>query len=958
MNARPMDWTIWLRQQRHRAVRIQLGTILVLGLVGVVASLWRWWSGFGYTFTLPIYIIAYIVVVLLTILPSVRDEWRAYGFIVMLYGFGVFSLYSGWLAGGGRQFLLALTVVATVLATPRAGIITAIVSMVTYLAFALAFGQNWLVLRELPNPVSVSPIIVEGIGFTMTIIMTATSQWFFGKALRAANAANQEALQARTLLDERAQDLETANRLLSTSIASFHNIVERGIDGILIIDRQEVVRFANQAAGVFFARQPEQLIGSSSPFSIASAQNAALEISGKGASPQVAEVRVVETEWEGQSAYMALLHDITERRQAEDALRASEQKFRGFIEQSSEGFALIDENGKVVEWNQAQEQISGLSRTDAIGMALWDIQSEMVAPERRKPGDDERIKKIVLDIVRTGQFPPYMSGIEAEVHRPDGKRVFVQQSLFPIATQKGYRLGAIARDVTERKHSEQALRASEARFRALTENASDMILILDTEGVIQYASSSVQRVMGYAPEGLIGQSVFTLLHPEDAAQMRTAWPYLLEQLVTHAETTHARIRHADGTWHIHEGVGRNLLSEPAIAGLVLNTRDITEREQAEEAIRISQQRLSVLIERSPLAVIEWDLDFRVVAWNPAAEQLYGYRAEEVIGRYAVEIMAPEVVRNQIPDYSEQLEQQKHDILAQKGDQHRIVTNYTKDGRPFICEWFYTLLVDAKGDPFGVATIGMDITERKHLEAEREALIAELEVKNAELERFAYTVSHDLKSPLITIGGFTGFLEKDALSGNTERVKADITQVNDAVAKMQHLLDELLELSRIGRIMNPPEAVPFEAIAREAVEAVHGRIEAHGIQVEIALGLPVVFGDQTRLVEVVQNLVDNACKFMGEQPHPRIEIGVRESGDGPVFFVRDNGIGIDPQYHDKIFGLFDKLDPQSEGTGIGLALVKRIIEIHGGKIWIESQLEEGTTFYFTLPLPSNEWKKEI
>jgi DNA-binding LacI/PurR family transcriptional regulator/signal transduction histidine kinase len=244
----------------------------------------------------------------------------------------------------------------------------------------------------------------------------------------------------------------------------------------------------------------------------------------------------------------------------------------------------------------------------------------------------------------------------------------------------------------------------------------------------------------------------------------------------------------------------------------------------------------------------------------------------------------------------------------------------------------------------------EIVERKQAEKMQETLIAELEAKNTELERFTYTVSHDLKSPLITIGGFVGFLEKDALAGDVERVQADMVHINDAVGKMQQLLGELLELSRIGRRMNPPEVLAFDEIAREAVTVVRGRIEARGVVVEIAPGLPSVYGDRARLVEVVQNLVDNACKFMGDQPRPWIEIGMRQTGEGPAFYVRDNGVGIAAQYHDKVFDLFEKLDPQSEGTGVGLAIVKRVIETHGGKIWIESVgAASGATFYFTLPV---------
>jgi DNA-binding LacI/PurR family transcriptional regulator/signal transduction histidine kinase len=241
----------------------------------------------------------------------------------------------------------------------------------------------------------------------------------------------------------------------------------------------------------------------------------------------------------------------------------------------------------------------------------------------------------------------------------------------------------------------------------------------------------------------------------------------------------------------------------------------------------------------------------------------------------------------------------------------------------------------------------EISDRKQAEATQQTLIAELGTKNAELERFTYTVSHDLKSPLITIGGFTGFLEQDALAGNLERVQSDIVHINMAVGRMQQLLDELLNLSRIGRHVNPPEEASFEAIACEAVELVRGRSAAHGVTIEIMSGMPNVRGDRARLVEVVQNLVDNACKYMGAQPYPQVEIGVRQADDKMIFYVRDNGIGIDPQYHEKVFGLFDKLDSTSEGTGVGLALVKRIVETHGGRIWIESEVGAGSTFCFTL-----------
>ncbi|NWG05734.1 MAG: GAF domain-containing protein [Chloroflexi bacterium] len=235
-------------------------------------------------------------------------------------------------------------------------------------------------------------------------------------------------------------------------------------------------------------------------------------------------------------------------------------------------------------------------------------------------------------------------------------------------------------------------------------------------------------------------------------------------------------------------------------------------------------------------------------------------------------------------------------------------------------------------------------------AARKSLIAELESKNKELERFTYTVSHDLKSPLFTIRGFLGYLEQDVLAGDHERVKSDMRRIIDATDKMQLLLNELLELSRVGRLRNESVYVPFEELAREAVELVQGRIMKRGIVVQIAPNLPVVHGDRQRLLEVLQNLVDNAAKFMGDQAEPRIEIGQSgEEGGKPVFYVKDNGVGIPSEHYDRIFGLFNKLDVKTEGTGIGLALVKRIVEVHGGRIWVQSEAGLGSTFFFTLPV---------
>ena len=384
------------------------------------------------------------------------------------------------------------------------------------------------------------------------------------------------------------------------------------------------------------------------------------------------------------------------------------------------------------------------------------------------------------------------------------------------------------------------------------------------------------------------------------------------------------------------GVATMILFVAAAAGYAYRTRQSDERRRAEGEIRVREALLSESQRVASLG--HYVLDVATGRWtsSDALDTVFGIGPayERDLGGWAT-LVHPEERDEMTAYFGSHVIAGGHPF----DKEYRIVR--ASDGAERWVHGLGQVERDAAGTPLRMFGTIQDVTDRRTLEEG-------LRQRNSELARFVYTVSHDLKSPLVTIRTFLGFLEQDRKLGDETRIENDLDFIRRAADKMSALLNDLLELSRVGRKVNPPVEVPLQTVVRDALDMVAGRLAQRHVTVTVTQAPIVLRGDRARLLEVFENLIDNAAKFVGDQPDPRMEVGVEELEREIVIFVRDNGVGIDPRHKGKLFGLFEKLHPESDGTGIGLALVKRIVEVHGGRVWAESAGPgQGSTFRFTL-----------
>ena len=613
---------------------------------------------------------------------------------------------------------------------------------------------------------------------------------------------------------------------------------------------------------------------------------------------------------------------------SERALTESEERLRLFIRHAPAALAMFDQKMRYLVASERWLEDYGITGHDVIGLSHYDVFPEITDAWK--------------EVHRRGFAGESIRADEDRFVRADGTVQWLSWEVLPWYTADK-KIGGIiifSEDITERKVAEGALRESEERFRDLFEKNYTVMLVIDpADGRILDANPAATAFYGYPHEVLCRMTVPDI-NVLPSSEITGILSHVKNGELHLFEVPH---RIADGTIRTVEifATPVRTAGQPRLVALI---HDITERKRAEAALALSEEKYRTMVETASEGIWILDASFTVTFANRRMAEMLGYEPGELVGRSLDSFIFPD-------------DREDHERVAgecKAGTATRFERKYRKKDSSFCWVMVSATPIRVGGTFAGAFGMVTDITMRKLAEKEREGMIHDLEQKNAELERFNYTVSHDLKTPLITIRGFAGLLEEDLRKDDRDATKNDLDRIDSAAKKMERLLGDLLTFSRIGRIVNPPEQVPFGVIVTEALDLLHAPLTQRSATVTIDPDMPTVSVDRVRIGEVVTNLVENAIKFTDNREHPAIHIGVQKREGRPVFFVQDNGIGIRKEYHKRIFDLFEKLDPKKEGSGAGLAIVKRIIETHGGTIWVESpEAGKGSTFLFTLPYVQGE-----
>jgi PAS domain S-box-containing protein len=607
-------------------------------------------------------------------------------------------------------------------------------------------------------------------------------------------------------------------------------------------------------------------------------------------------------------------------------LESSEERFRLLLASIKDySIVMLDPEGLVTTWNNGAERIKGYRSNEIVGRHFSHFYPQ---------ADVAQGKPDHMLAIATAE-----GGCEDEGWRvrKDGTKFWAEVVITPIYNdnEKLSGFSKVTRDVSGR-------RAAERKFKDLLEAAPDAMVVVNQGGEIVLLNLQAEKQFGYRRDELLGQKVKNII-PEGFAErliaddLRSAEDALAQQIGTGIELTGQR---KDGSGFPIEIMLSPLESAEGIL-VTAAIRDISVRKAAERHLAQMESRYRGLLEAAPDAMVVVNQGGEIVLLNLQAEKQFGYRRDELLGQKVKNIIPEGFAERLIADDLRSAE----DALAQQIGTGIELTGQRKDGSEFPIEIMLSPLESAEG--ILVTAAIRDITERKRHERVLQEKNSELQVAVDELDAFSYSVSHDLRAPLRAIDGFSQILLKQygpLLSGEPGKY---LQRVRDNTVQMGHLVDDLLRFSRLGRQPLAKQLVPTGTIVGQALR--DARQQVPGRSVDVTVGdLPPVWGDAALLKQVFTNLIDNAFKYTRLRDDAVIEIGSRKIGDEQVFVVHDNGVGFDMQYADKMFNVFQRLHRAEDfaGTGVGLAIVQRIVQRHGGRVWAEGTVNHGATFYFT------------
>jgi PAS domain S-box-containing protein len=648
--------------------------------------------------------------------------------------------------------------------------------------------------------------------------------------------------------------------------------------------------------------------------------------------------------------FIGMTYDITGKKQAEDALIEREEELQNLIESSGDGIIITDHEGRITTWNTGAEKITGLAANEVTGVPAWEIQARSVSEEWAGPDPQTLYRTYWDQMLRDDTDYHFIAPFIGQIRTPNGDVRYIQQSVFRIPTRQGFRIGCIMRDVTERKLAEVSLRESEDKFRKLVQSTHDGIILNDDTGVIREWNTGMEEIFSISREEAIGRP-FPVVALRFAPDEKTGEEWvrsIIKEMDRNATTASKNpfielsIRRPDGTPRIIEAKmyhfpfhGRKFYG-----GIV---RDVTWRKGIEDAILENETMYRTLIEMSPDIVMIHQYG-KIVYANPALEKLLTTRTlDNIIGMNVFDLLHPDsraTVRNNIQDDLDGTVTPMTEVRIVRGD-GSIVT-FEGKGRRILY----------KGKP-AIMVVIRDVTERKAAEQKLREYTENLKRSNDDLELFASIATHDLQEPIRGIVTYSQLLLSQCRNGQNSRTEQYLKIIENSGLRMNTLVSDLREYSRVRTKAKPLEPVDTETIFTDALSTL--RLVIKETRASITHDqLPVVLCDGTQVTQVFQNIIDNAIKFRKKGIAPEIQITAAPRNGMWQFAIRDNGIGIPPEYTDKIFILFERLHGRDTypGTGLGLALCKQIIERHGGRIWIDSEVGVGSTFFFTLPAVSS------